>query len=58
MADVAYADWARPCLWCGHEMHNHILDLELDPEVDCTVPGCNCNGYTPAPIEESDGGPI
>jgi hypothetical protein len=33
--------WDRLCV-CGHPMHRHILDWDLDPEVDCRQPGCRC----------------
>lgn len=39
--------WMMLCV-CGHEMFRHILDLELDPAVDCTVGECECPEFTVA----------
>jgi hypothetical protein len=32
---------------CGHRMREHILDWDLDPEIDCRVEGCTCPEFRP-----------
>lgn len=38
--------WDTPCV-CGHPMREHILDWDLDPEVDCRTDWCDCPEYCP-----------
>jgi hypothetical protein len=35
-----------PCA-CGHQMREHILDWDLDPEIDCRAEGCTCPEFDP-----------
>jgi hypothetical protein len=38
--------WSTLCS-CGHTMRCHVLDWDLDPEIDCTVDGCKCPEFNP-----------
>ena len=52
MAGQEQNPWSSPCT-CTHQMREHILDWDLDPEIDCRAEGCTCPEFTPAASERA-----
>jgi hypothetical protein len=45
--------WLTLCT-CGHFMNEHVLDWDLDPDVDCRHEGCQCPEFAAAQRSQSE----